>query len=136
MEPTNQTGTPTQKLIWISLIINILLCCTLLPLILNPAQIFSAKQLLETLLWQTMAIISWPITLISAVFAFFKHGGLPTFMTLIKSLIYPAGMISLVLVFIFKQKGWIPLILTHLLIIASFVTVWLPVINGYDFMIG
>ena len=132
----NLSKNPSQNIILISLAANIVICCTLLPLAIQPYQIFSFRQLLEILLWQGLANIGWIIPLLFSSLAFFRQGSLSDLGVLLRLLIYPAGQIALILLIVIKNNKWIPLIVLHILIVLSFIVTWYPVLNGYDFMIG
>ena len=132
----NQSKNPSLKIILISLAANILICCTLLPLAIQPYQIFTFRQLLEILLWQGLANIGWIIPLLFSSLAFFRQGSLSDLGVILRLLIYPAGQIALILLIVIKNNKWIPLIVLHILIVLSFIVTWYPVLNGYDFMIG
>lgn len=127
---------PSLKIILISLAANILICCTLLPLAIQPYQIFTSRQLLEILLWQGLAIIGWIIPLLFSSLAFFRQGSLSNLGNILRILIYPSGQLALILMIVIKNNKWIPLIVLHILIILSFIVTWYPVLNGYDLMIG
>ena len=132
----NLSKNPSLKIILISLAANILICCTLLPLAIQPYQIFTFRQLLEILLWQGLANIGWIIPLLFSSLAFFREGSLSTLSVILKILIYPSGQLALFLLIVIKNNKWIPLIVLHILIVLSFIVTWYPVLNGYDFMIG
>jgi len=132
----NLSKNPSLKIILISLAANIIICCTLLPLAIQPYQIITFRQLLEILLWQGLANIGWIIPLLFSSLAFFREGSLSTLGVLLTILIYPSGQLALFLLFVIKNNKWIPLIVLHILIVLSFIVTWFPVLNGYDFMIG
>ncbi len=116
--------------------INLLFCCILLPIYLQPDQAITGKQLLEVLLWQCLALAAWPVNLVAAALSLFNQADLTAIGTLLKILIYPTGLFCMILVFILKQNKWILLILCHILLIISFWVTWMPVLRGYDFMLG
>jgi len=124
------------KITWISLGVNLIFCCTLVPMALQPTWIFNFRQLLETLLWQAIALVGWPLSLLGSLLNFFWRGYSPDLDALLKILLYPAGIITCLLFLICRKNNWIPLIILHLLLILSFINIWSPVLNGYDFMIG
>jgi hypothetical protein len=132
----NQSKNPSIKIILISLAANIVICCTLLPLAIQPFQIFSFRQLLEILLWQGLAAIGWILPLLFSFMAFIRQGSLADLGVMPRILIYPLGQIALILLIVIKNNKWIPLIVLHILIVLSFIVTWYPVLNGYDFMIG
>lgn len=125
---------PSEKIIAISLGINFLIGCTLIPLILNPDN-FSFLKLVEVVYWQGMAAFTWPILFLNIVFFQFL-GNLPDLNTVTELLIYPIAWILLGLTLFLKRGKWITLILLHIIIIISFIIVWNSVLTGYDFMIG
>ncbi|MCJ7717349.1 MAG: hypothetical protein MUO54_12635 [Anaerolineales bacterium] len=127
---------PTIGIILVSLAANILVCCSLLPLAIQPNQIFTARQLLETLMWQGLAAIGWILPLLLSFLAFIRQGSLSDLGVMLRILIYPLGQIALILLIVIKNYKWIPLIVLHILIILSFIVAWIPVLKGYDFMIG
>jgi len=127
---------PSLQLIWISLAINLLFCCTILPLTLQSGSFFSVSQLLETLLWQGLGLIAWPITLIMAFVSPLFSGNLPQLSDLLILFLYPLIEISLVMVLVLKNKKWIPLISAHIMVLISFTITWMAVFTGYNFMVG
>ncbi len=132
----NLSKNPSLKIILISLAANILICCTLLPLAIQPYQIFTFRQLLEILLWQGLANIGWITPLLFSSLAFFRQGSLSNLGVILRILIYPSAQLALILLIIIKNNKWIPLIVLHILIVLSFIGTWYPALNGYDFMIG
>jgi len=68
----NFSKIPSLKIILISLSVNLIICCTLLPLAIQPYQIFTFRQLLEIMLWQGLANIGWIIPLLFSSLAFFR----------------------------------------------------------------
>ncbi len=132
----NLSKNPSLKIILISLAANILICCTLLPLAIQPYQIFTFRQLLEILLWQGLANIGWITPLLFSSLAFFRQGSLSNLGVILRILIYPSAQLALILIIVIKNNKWIPLIVLHILIILSFIGTWYPVLNGYDFMIS
>ncbi len=132
----NLSKNPSLKIILISLAANILICCTLLPLAIQPYQIFTFRQLLEILLWQGLANIGWITPLLFSSLAFFRQGSLSNLGVILRILIYPSAQLALILLIIIKNNKWIPLIVLHILIVLSFIGTWYPVLNGYDFMIS
>lgn len=137
METTNLlSNNPTLKAIWISLALNVLLCCTLLPLALQPDQVFTLQDLLEVILWQGMALVGWPMALVMGFVQLISQGIIMDTRSLLSLLVYPTGLVLLALTIFLKRGKMISLILLHLLIILSFVVTWYSVRNGYDFMLG
>ena len=137
METTNLLSkNSTLKTIWISLALNILLCCTLLPLALEPDQIFTLQDLLEVILWQGMALVGWPLAIVMGVLQFIRQGIFMDTRSFLSLMIYPAGLVLLALTIFLKQGKFFSLVILHLLIILSFVVTWYSVRSGYDFMLG
>ncbi|MCJ7734887.1 MAG: hypothetical protein MUP11_10090 [Anaerolineales bacterium] len=126
---------PSKKLIWGSLGTNILICFTLLPLALQPGSSYTARQLIETLFWQGLSLFSWPIAVVVGIISFVLQGSGPDLGTILSIGIYPLLWLA-VLFIIYLKKKWIPFLALHLLITLSFAAVWLPVLYGYDFMVG
>ncbi len=126
---------PSKKLIWGSLGINILLCWTLLPIVLQPGSSYTASQLFETLFWQGLSLFSWPIAVVVGIISIVLQGSGPDLSTLLSIGIYPLLWLAVIFI-IYLKKKWIPFLSLHLLIPLSFAAVWLPVLNGYDFMVG
>lgn len=126
---------PSKKLIWGSLGTNILICFTLLPLALQPGSSYTARQLIETLFWQCLSIFGWSIALVVGIIAFIQQGSGPDLDTILSIGIYPLMWLAVIFLIFLKNK-WIPFLALHILIILSFLAVWFPVLNGYDFMVG
>jgi len=99
-------------------------------------KLFNGIQLLETIFWQILAIISWPISLISGLFSFISEGRSTIQTDLLILLIYPVGMTAFLILITSKRKSWIPVIILHLSLLFSFFFTWKSVFGGYDFMIG
>ena len=125
---------PSTKTILISLGINLLLGCTIIPLILDPDS-FSFLKLLEVVYWQGMVAFTWPFLILNLIF-FQILGNPPDLKTLLSILVYPIGWILLCLTLFLKKGKWVTLILLHITIIISFFIVWNSVFSGYDFMVG
>jgi hypothetical protein len=119
-----------------SLLANILLSWTLLPLFLRPLQGYSLSHLLEVLLWQLMGVIGWPFALLGGLLSqIFTPGG-ASLLSLLLILVYPAILLLLArAVFARRLRRW-ELPLLHILIVFSFAVVWYSVLSGYDFMPG
>jgi len=128
------TKAPSKKFIVISLGINFLVGCTLIPLILDPGR-FSFLKLLEVVYWQGMVAFTWPFLFLNILFIQFL-GNLPDLNTILELLIYPSAWILFGLTLLLKRGKWITLVLLHIIIIISFLIVWNSVFTGYDFMIG
>jgi len=132
----NSLKEPSQKLIWISLVINLLVCIIILPLILQPGSTINISQLLDTLFWQGMGLIAWPITLVIALISPLFSGSLPRLGDIFSFILYPLIEISLILIIAGKKNKWIPLLVSHILILMSFTMAWTAVLGGYNFMVG
>ena len=126
----------SPKLIWISLVINLLICMIILPFILQPGSTFNINQLLETLFWQGMGLIAWPITLVMALISPLFSGSLPRISDILSLILYPMIEISLILIIAGQKNKWIPLLASHILILMSFIIVWTAILGGYNFMVG
>jgi hypothetical protein len=118
-----------------SIVITALLCWTVLPLFIPPFRTYSSRELIEVLLWQVMAIIGWPLALLGGFFSIVLQDRVPDWDVLV-IFIYPVMLLILVRVLIARRARQWELILLHLLIAFSFLVVWYPVLNGYDFMKG
>ena len=117
----------------LSILINCLLSWTLLPLVIPPFRIYSIRELIETLLWQGMGAMGWPLALIGGVANLLLQGKLTGLSSLLLVVIYPIMLLLLILVLSSKRpKPW-TLILLHMLITFSFAAVWYQVLNGYEF---
>ncbi len=132
----NNSDNPSPKLIWISLAVNLLLCTTALPLILQSGSFFNTRQLFETLFWQGISIITWPIAMIVGSLNFLINGALPDLVTVFSIGIYPLIWLAFLGLVLSKKRKWFSLIIMHLLLVLSFINTWLAVFNGYDFMVG
>ena len=130
------SNNPSQKLIWISLVVNLLICIIILPLILQPGSTFNIRQLLETLFWQGMGLIAWPITLVMALISPLFSGSLPRLGDIFSLILYPLIEISLILIIAGKKYKWILLLVSHILILMSFIMAWTAILGGYNFMVG
>ena len=126
----------SPKLIWISLVVNLLICMIILPIILQPGSTFNINQLLETLFWQGMGLIAWPITLVMALISPLFSGSLPRISDILSLILYPMIEISLILIIVGKKYKWIPLLASHILILMSFIMAWTAILGGYNFMVG
>jgi len=132
----NSLKEPSQKLIWISLVINLLVCIIILPLILQPGSTINISQLLDTLFWHGMGLIAWPITLVMALISPLFSGSLPRLNDIFSLILYPLIEISLILIIVGKKNKWILLLVSHILILMSFIMAWTAVLGGYNFMVG
>ena len=126
----------SQKYIWLSLVANCLVCIFILPLILQPGSTININQLLETMFWQSLGLIAWPITLVMALLSPLFSGSLPRLDELFNLIQYPLLELSLILIIIGKKNKWIPFILSHILLLMSFIMAWTAVLGGYNFMVG
>ena len=127
---------PSPRIILISLAVNILISLTLLPLVMQPDSLFNFIQLIETLFWQAISLIGWPLPLFVSALNYLRNQNLSDLRTVLIVSIYPAvWLIASSLIFIKKGK-WILLVILHLLLILSFFVTWLSVLKGYDFMVG
>ena len=127
---------PSPKIILISLAVNLLICLTILPYVMQPDSLFNIKELIETLFWQAISLIGWPVALIVGALNYLRNRNLSDLRTALFVSIYPAiWLIAPSLIFIKKGK-WILLVILHLLLILSFFVTWLSVLKGYDFMVG
>ena len=116
-----------------SILINFLLSWTLLPLVIPPFRIYSFRELVETLLWQGMGAVGWPLALIGGAANLLLQGKLTGLPSLLLVVIYPIMLLLIILVLSSKRpKPW-TLILLHVLITFSFAAVWYQVLNGYEF---
>jgi hypothetical protein len=116
------------------ILINFLLSWTLLPLVIPPFRIYSFRELIETLLWQGMGLVGWPLALVGGVANLLLQDKLTGLPSLLLVGIYPIMLLLLFLVLrSHLPKPW-ALILLHMLITFSFAAVWYQVLNGYEFM--
>lgn len=127
---------PTPKMIWISLLINVLICWFLLPYVLQPSPIITTIKLLEIIFWHGLGLISWPVVLIMALVNLLFSSTLPQLRDLFIVILFPIIEINLLLLFISKKNKWIPLILVHIFLLTSYIFLWLGVMKGYNFMVG
>jgi hypothetical protein len=118
-----------------SILVNILLSWTILPLLIPPFQLYSPTQLIEVLFWQGAGTVGWPLALTGGFLSFLLQGSLDGLENLLVVLVYPALLILFIRVWMAKY-GWWEIALLHLLIPLSFAAIWYQVLNGYDFMVG
>lgn len=130
------SNNPSQKLIWLSLGANFLVCIFILPLLLQPGSTINFSQLLETIFWQGMGLVAWPITLLMALISPLFSGSLPRLNDLFSLFLYPLIEISLILIIVGKNNKSILLLVSHILILMSFIMTWTSVLGGYNFMVG
>jgi hypothetical protein len=127
---------PNKIAAGISILINILLSWTLLPLALPPFRGYSLRELSEVLLWQGTGTLGWPLGLVGGLANLLPHHKAADLPGLLCLVIYPMMLLLLLLALFPKRpKRW-ALALLHLLLIFSFALVWYRVLNGYDFMKG
>lgn len=119
----------------LSLVVNVLFGCTLLPFLIPPFEGFAPSDVLEVLLWQGIAAIGWPFALLGMFLAVLSGGG-PGDASALLTLLYPAIQFLLVRLAISKAPRRVEFILMHALVVLSFAAVWHRVLNGYDFMAG
>jgi hypothetical protein len=127
---------PNKIAAGMSILINFLLSCTLLPLALPPFRSYSLRELSEVLLWQGMGTVGWPLGLVGGLANLLSHRKSSDLEGLLFISVYPM-MLLLLLLALYPRgpKRW-ALALLHLLLIFSFALVWHKVLNGYDFMKG
>jgi hypothetical protein len=121
--------------ILISLAATTIFSSTVLPMAVPPFGAYPASQVLEVLLWQGIATIGWPFAIFGALLSI-PSGAASSFGPFLPTLLYPALFAFGARVLISKSSRTWELVLLHLLIVASFVAIWYPVRNGYDFMAG
>lgn len=128
----------SQKLCRISipLMVNILLSWTLLPIVIPPFSGYSFSALLEVLLWQSIAMVGWPIALLGMIVSFPFGKELTQGFPMLFVFLYPAILFYLIRSVISKTQHRLDLILLHFFVFFSFVIVWYCVLNGDDFMVG
>jgi hypothetical protein len=120
----------------LSLAVNIILCCTLLPLAIPPFEGYSLSKLLEVLLWQSIGMVAWPFAFLGLILSIPFGAKLTSVVSLLLMFIYPAIQFLLIRSLIAKTPQRVDFILLHIFVIFSFVVVWYYVLNGYDFMVG
>jgi hypothetical protein len=123
-------------LLSLSLAVNILLSCTLLPFVIPPFEGYSLSDLLGVLLWQSIGTIGWPFALLGLVLGIPFGVKFPGLNPILLTLIYPVIQILLIRALISKTPSRTELILLHICITFTFVVMWYSVFNGYDFMSG
>jgi hypothetical protein len=122
--------------IGLSLIVNVLLSWILLPLVIPPFGKYSLSNLFEVLLWQGIGMVGWPFALIGILLSLVSGSSISDSASLTFLLLYPIIQFLLIHIVISKPSRHIELILLHVCIMLSFIAVWYPVRNGYDFMVG
>ena len=73
----------------LSLAVNTLLCCTLLPFIIPSFESYSLSKLLEVLLWQSIGMVGWPLALVGLILSIPFGAKLSSIVPLLLMLIYP-----------------------------------------------
>lgn len=124
------------KFLVASLLVNFLISWTILSLAVPPFGFYSLNNLVEVLLWQSIAMIGWPFAILGVFSNLFQLSNMSNLASLLIVLIYPT-MLLLLIFFLFskRNKRWM-VILIHILLTLTFVAIWYQVLNGYDFMIG
>lgn len=120
----------------LSLAVNILLCCTLVPFVIPPFDGYSFSTLIEVLLWQGIGMVGWPFALLGMALSIPFGAKLTSVDSFLFILLYPAIQFLLIRSVISKTPRRIDFILLHIFITFSFVVMWYYVLNGYDFMAG
>lgn len=120
----------------LSLVVNILLCCMLVPFVIPPFGGYSFSMLLEVLLWQSIGMVGWPIALLGMAVSIPFGGKLTSVAPFLFILLYPTIQFLLIRSVISKVLHRLDFILLHIFVIFSFVIVWYYALNGYDFMAG
>lgn len=119
----------------LSLPLNILLCCLLLPYVIPPFPGFSLSVMLEVLLWQMIGAVGWPLALIGLAISL-PFGARTRAASLLPLFIYPVIEFLFIRSLLSKTSRHIDFILLHIFVILSFILMWYAVLNGYDFMPG
>lgn len=119
----------------LSLPLNILLCCLLLPYVIPPFPGFSLSVMLEVLLWQMISAVGWPLALIGLAISL-PFGARTSAASLLPLFIYPVIEFLFIRSLLSKTSRHIDFILLHIFVILSFILMWYAVLNGYDFMPG
>ena len=81
-------------------------------------------------------MIGWPLVMVGSSLNYLYKGYLPDLRTTLSISIYPFIWLAVFLLIFLKKKKWIPLLLTHILVLISFLITWNAVLNGYNFMVG
>ncbi len=122
--------------IGLPLAVNVLLSWTFLPFVIPPFGGYSLSKLFEVLLWQGMGLVGWPFALFGSFLSLVSGSSISDYASLIFLLLYPIIEFLLIRIVLSKIPRRIELILLHVCIVLSFIAVWYPVRNGYDFMVG
>jgi hypothetical protein len=125
-----------KKFAAVTLIVNLLLSSTLLPLVISPGRIYSIKELIEVILWQIIGIFVWPLSITGFLITLPFQGNLNNLDSFLLLLMYPILLLLFILVFIQKYPKLWAFVLMHIILILSFAVIWYQVINGYNFMNG
>jgi hypothetical protein len=124
------------KTIGVSIVINLLLSWTILPLVIPPFGLYSLRDLIEVLLWQGIGMVGWPIALLGGFFSLLLQPKSTDLGSVLLLLNYPTMLFLLLFILISKRLKWWALILLHTLLTFSYAVIWHQVLNGYDFMRG
>ena len=120
----------------ISLLVNVLVSWTLLPLVMPPFRMYTLPELAVALLWQGMGSIAWPLVFIGILLSVFSGGDAPDLGSVLIILVYPGILVLAIRVFTARALRVWALVLLHILLVLSFAAVWSRVLNGYEFMVG
>lgn len=115
---------------------NILLGCTIVPLVITPFGAYYFSTLLEVLLWQCIGMVGWPFALLGMALSIPIGASLTSTASFLFILLYPAIQFLLVRSVISKAPRRLDIFLLHALLILSFISVWCCVLHGFDFMVG
>jgi hypothetical protein len=119
-----------------SLTVNALTSWTLLPLVIPPFRIYVLSELVETLLWQGIGAVGWPLAILGATLSLLFGGQISDLGSLLLTLVYPGILFLIIRVLTARSLRLWHLVLLHFLLTLSFAAVWWHVLNGYEFMIG
>jgi len=129
-------GSKVRIAVAASLVVNLLLSWTILPILIPPFRAYPPGDLIEVLLWQGMGIVGVPLALFGVVLILLIQPQSTDLGSLRLLLFYPAMGLLLVLVLIPKRpKRW-AVVALHTLLALSFAAVWRGVLGGSDFMGG
>ena len=135
--PTHASGVPRSlRIAAASVLVNILLCLTVLPFALPPFQGYALSDLGGVLLWQASAVIGWPIALAGVLLSVPFGARTAGIGTLLLVLLYPAAAFLLLRMAIRRRARPWEIVALNLLVTVSFAAVWYRVLHGYDFMVG
>ena len=94
------------------------------------------SELGETLLWQGMGAVAWPLVFLGVILSALSGGHVPDLGSVLLTLVYPGALVLTIGVLTSPRlRPWL-LVLLHLAIALSFAAVWWRVLNGYAFMVG